>query len=252
MTYVSQRDISGSIHSQTNISTKLMKFGTKVSYSLLFQNSFISHCLTIISYIVSRMWIFSNAIVWILCRMHEKQQLNYIFMLLSAIFVIPDSHFGEEMEIKWHIFCKGTFQGLSFAGKVYQLESRNLVQNSYGLPLQKYIYIFIYIIVFDNHFTHRLQNLRCKGRLPPPQNTKFWPSHRWWHMVANISSSTSASLKLNSNWIQNIRYKSISGMYVWLVLQMFTYVLVVSVHNNVKSFIPDSFKILQLHLWWYI
>ena len=32
-------------------------------------------------------------IVWMLCRMHEKQQLNYTFMFLSATFVMPDSHF---------------------------------------------------------------------------------------------------------------------------------------------------------------
>ena len=35
--------------------------------------------------------------------MHEKQQLNYITMLLSAIFVIPDSHFGAYL-IKLHYF----------------------------------------------------------------------------------------------------------------------------------------------------
>ena len=35
MTYVSQRDVSGLIHSQTNVSTRLMKFGTELSYSLL-------------------------------------------------------------------------------------------------------------------------------------------------------------------------------------------------------------------------
>ena len=38
MTYVSQRDVSWFIHSQTNISSRLMKFGTKISYSLLVQN----------------------------------------------------------------------------------------------------------------------------------------------------------------------------------------------------------------------
>ena len=34
MTYVSQRDVSGLIHSQTNISSRLMEFGTELSYSL--------------------------------------------------------------------------------------------------------------------------------------------------------------------------------------------------------------------------
>ena len=93
----------------------------------------ISHCLTIASYIVSRTLnireCYPYVIVWILCRMLENQQLNYIFMLLSAIFVIPDSHFGayfvkldhfyEEIGIKWHLFCKGGFQGLSLAGQIY-------------------------------------------------------------------------------------------------------------------------------------
>ena len=39
--------------------------------------------------------------------MHEKQQLNYITMLLSAIFVIPDSHFGAYL-IKLDYFYEET------------------------------------------------------------------------------------------------------------------------------------------------
>ena len=70
---------------------------------------------------------------------HEKQQQKYIFMISSATFVMPNWHFGaywitldrfyEEIDLKWHMFHKGMFQGPFIARQIYHLDSWNLVQN---------------------------------------------------------------------------------------------------------------------------
>ena len=140
-------------------------------------------------------------------------------MILSATFVIPDSHFGIYFAIldrfyerngnKMTSFCKGTFQGLSLAGQMYHKNHevcKCIIKNTkFGTKLsdgplsQKYIYIyiciyihaFIYISLFDNHCTHRLQNLKCKGRLPPVLCffTISNKEHRsWWSMSHNANN----------------------------------------------------------------
>ena len=98
--------------------------------------------------------------------MHEKQQLNYIFMLLSAIFVMPDSHFGayfvkldhsyEEMVIKWPSILEMDVPGFipsqtNISFRVTKFRTKLF----YSLILQKYISFF------DNHSTvTRILNVR--------------------------------------------------------------------------------------------
>ena len=97
--------------------------------------------------------------MWILCRKYEKEQPNYIFMISSVTFLMPNWHFGayliklghfyEEIGLTRHTFRKGTFQGSSIARQIYHLDSWNLVQNcptassfrtiSHCLPIISYI-----------------------------------------------------------------------------------------------------------------
>ena len=148
--------------------------------------------------------------------MHEKQQQNCISMILSAIFVIPDPHFGVYFLILDRFYGKmginDTPLHRDFSGFILSQTNVSSKITKFGTKLSDGPLSQKYMQLFDNHFTHRLQNLKCKGRLPPPQNTNFWPLHKRWHMAGNISFSTAAPLQLNIKWTQNPWNKSISDM----------------------------------------
>ena len=148
--------------------------------------------------------------------MHEKQQLNYISMLLSDKFVIPDSHFRTYFGKLDHSHEEmGKMTSISQRDGPEFIPSGTNVSfrvTKFGAKLSWCLIVQKYISLFDNISIHSLYNLKCKGRLPPPQNTIFWPLHRRRHMVGNIISSTFVSFKLNSNWMQSIKHNFISDM----------------------------------------
>ena len=172
----------------------------------------ISHCLTILSYIVSRnlnvrkgypypqiLNFWRYAVVWILCRMHEKQQQICIFMISSATFVIPNWHFGayltklgrlyEEINLKWHNVSQGGVSGFIHSQTNI---SWNLIQNCPIASSYRNIYHCLTII---SYIIFRILNVR-EG-YPHPQIPNFdhcTEDGIWWPI--------SLQLLHDSNWSQ--------------------------------------------------
>ena len=144
--------------------------------------------------------------VWILCRMHEKHQLNYISMLLSAIFVIPNSHFGAYFVKLGHFYEE--------MGKITFILQRDVpvfipswtnisfrvtkfgTKLSYNMLLQKYISLL------DNHFiVFRILNVREGYPHPQIPNFDDWTKDGIWWPISPLQ------LLHHSNWTQ-IEYKA--------------------------------------------
>ena len=103
----------------------------------------------------------------------------------------------------------------------------------YSLLLQKYISLC------DNHFTHRLHNLKAtpiaKYRILTIARMMAYGGQ---HILFNFCI-IQIELKLNAKYKIQIHQWHVSITYF------------VCVQNIVKCFMPYSFKILQLNFWWY-
>ena len=118
-------------------------------------------------------------------------------------YLIKLSRFYEEIDLKWHTFRKGTFQGSSIARQIYHLDSWNLVQNCPIASSYRNIYQCLTII---SYIVFRILNVREGYPHPKTPNFNHWPEDGVWWQIHPLQ------LLHHSNWMQNIRYKSISDM----------------------------------------